>query len=124
MQRPNAQRPQTSTGSSYYNNPSPNKPNVTNQILENQNDNRINTLTDQVSALKSLTININNEVVSQNNMINGMDDSFVGVGDLLGGTIGKIKTMMDQTGGRHMWYLAGFIILVMTFLYWTMKFRY
>lgn len=47
MQRPNAQRPQTSTGSSYYNNPSPNKPNVTNQILENQNDNRINTLTDQ-----------------------------------------------------------------------------
>ena len=131
MQRPNrTNNIQTSTGSSYYSNPpsaasaSPTRPNVTNQILESQNDSRINTLTDQVSALKSLTININQEVLSQNQMLNGMDDTFGSVGDLLGRTIGKIKTMMDQTGGRHMWYLAGFIILVMMFLYWTMKFKY
>ena len=78
----------------------------------------------QVSALKSLTIDINNEVVSQNSLLDDMDSGFGSVGGLLGTTMNRITTMMDSTGGRHMWYLAAFVLFVMFFLYAIMKFKY
>eukprot|EP00518_Triparma_eleuthera_P007249 CAMPEP_0182487026 /NCGR_PEP_ID=MMETSP1319-20130603/47694_1 /TAXON_ID=172717 /ORGANISM="Bolidomonas pacifica, Strain RCC208" /LENGTH=114 /DNA_ID=CAMNT_0024689135 /DNA_START=512 /DNA_END=856 /DNA_ORIENTATION=- len=97
---------------------------ATTSALENQNNDRISSLSSQVSQLKNLTLNINSEVSAQNALLNGMDDDFSGLGGLLGTSVNRIKHMMDRTGGRHMWYMAGFIVLVMTFLYWTMKRKY
>jgi len=77
------------------------------QIMEGQNNERIGALSDQVSALKSLTIDINNEVSEQNRLLNDMDSGFGNIGGLLGSTMNRITTMMDATGSRHMWYLAG-----------------
>jgi hypothetical protein len=53
-----------------------------------------------------------------------MDTSFNNIGGLLGSTMNRITTMMDATGSRHMWYLAGFVIVVMVFLYIMMKMKY
>ncbi|GMH72235.1 hypothetical protein TrRE_jg3327 [Triparma retinervis] len=92
--------------------------------MESQNNERIGALSDQVAALKSLTLDINSEVTEQNRLLNDMDSGFGNIGGLLGSTMNRITTMMDATGSRHMWYLAGFVILVMVFLYTIMKWKY
>jgi len=43
----------------------------------------------QVNLLKSLSIDINSEVKSQNNMLDGMGSSLGSTTDLITGTIGK-----------------------------------
>ncbi|GMI43676.1 hypothetical protein TrCOL_g2930 [Triparma columacea] len=92
--------------------------------MENQNNERIGALSDQVATLKSLTLDINTEVSEQNRLLDGMDTSFNNIGGLLGSTMNRITTMMDATGSRHMWYLAGFVVVVMVFLYIMMKMKY
>mmetsp|Transcript_18312 Transcript_18312/g.38095 ORF Transcript_18312/g.38095 Transcript_18312/m.38095 type:complete len:133 (-) Transcript_18312:45-443(-) len=120
----------TNIASNYYKNngQSSNNANMygqTNQqIMESQNNERIGALSDQVAALKSLTIDINSEVTEQNRLLDDMDSGFGDIGGLLGSTMNRITTMMDATGSRHMWYLAGFVIVVMVFLYSMMKMKY
>ena len=78
-------------------------------------------LGDQVSLLKSLSIEINNEVDAQNSLLAGMGDSFTGVTDLFSSTIGKMGEMMNSGGGNHMYYLIVFVVLIFFGLYFFMK---
>jgi len=89
--------------------------------MEQQNNERIDLLADQVSQLKSLSVAIGDEVSEQNNMLDSMDSGFASTRDLLGSTINRIGTMLGATSSKHMFYLAGFVVFVMIFLYWMMK---
>jgi blocked-early-in-transport protein 1 len=40
---------------------------------------------------------------------------------LLGGTMKRLGTMMEQGGSKHMLYLIGFVVLVFVLLYLTMR---
>ncbi len=90
-------------------------------IMEQQNNDRINELSDQVSRLKGLTLDIGNEVQEQNNLLDGMGDNFGNVGEMLAGSLQRMGVMMERGGAKHMCYLVMFVVFVMVFLYWLVK---
>lgn len=90
-------------------------------IMEQQNNDRINQLSDQVALLKGLTIDIGNEVREQNSLLDQMGDGFASTGDLLAGSLRKIGTMLESGGAKHMCYMVGFIVAVFVLLYMLMK---
>ncbi len=92
-------------------------------ILEQQNNDRIAELSDQVSRLKSLTIDIGNEVREQNSLLDNMGDGFSSTRDLLQGSLRRIGFMLERGGSKHMCYMVGFVVAVMVFLYWVMSYK-
>lgn len=89
-------------------------------ILEQQNNERINELSDQVARLKGLTVDIGNEVRDQNSFLDGMSDGFANTRDLLQDSLMRIGTMLESGGAKHMCYMVAFCVFVMIFLYWLM----
>jgi blocked early in transport 1 len=90
-------------------------------ILEQQNNERVNELSAHVARLKSLTIDIGNEVREQNSLLDNMGDGFQSTRDLLIGSLGRIGTMLQTGGAKHMCYMVSFSVFVMIFLWWLMK---
>jgi blocked-early-in-transport protein 1 len=91
-------------------------------ILESQNNERITMLSDQVSRLKGLTIDIGNEVREQNSLLENMGDGFQNTRDLLGNSLRRIGTMLESGGAKHMCYMVLFAVFVMLFLWWLMSY--
>lgn len=92
-------------------------------ILEQQNNERINELSEHVARLKGLTIDIGDEVRQQNSLLDGMNDGFQNTRDLLQGSLMRIGTMLESGGAKHMCYLVAFSVFVMVFLWWLMKYQ-
>jgi blocked-early-in-transport protein 1 len=92
-------------------------------ILEQQNNERIFELSEQVSRLKGLTIDIGNEVREQNSLLDQMGDGFTNVGDMIQGSLRRIGTMLESGGSKHMCYMVSFVVFVVVFLYWMMTFK-
>jgi blocked early in transport 1 len=90
-------------------------------ILEQQNNERIAMLSDQVSRLKGLTIDIGNEVREQNSLLDNMGDGFQNTRDLLAGSLRRIGTMLEAGGMTHMCYMVAFCVFVMVFLWFLMS---
>jgi blocked early in transport 1 len=92
-------------------------------ILEQQNNERINELSAHVARLKGLTIDIGNEVREQNSLLDNMGDGFQNTRDLLIGSLGRIGTMLESGGAKHMCYMVAFCVFVMVFLWWLMTYK-
>mmetsp|Transcript_15737 Transcript_15737/g.25499 ORF Transcript_15737/g.25499 Transcript_15737/m.25499 type:complete len:142 (-) Transcript_15737:67-492(-) len=92
-------------------------------ILEQQNNERIYELSEQVSRLKGLTIDIGNEVREQNSLLDQMGDGFQSTRDMLQGSLARIGVMLDTSSGKHMCYMVLFVVFVVVFLYWMMTFK-
>lgn len=92
-------------------------------ILEQQNNERIYELSEQVSRLKGLTIDIGNEVREQNSFLDSMGDGFENTRDMLQGSLLRIGTMLESGGAKHMCYMVGFVVFVVVFLYWMMSYK-
>jgi blocked-early-in-transport protein 1 len=92
-------------------------------ILETQNNERIYELSEQVARLKGLTLDIGNEVREQNSLLDTMGEGFQSTRDMLQGSLGKIGTMLQSGGAKHMCYMVGFVVFVMIFLYWMMTYK-
>mmetsp|Transcript_1845 Transcript_1845/g.1756 ORF Transcript_1845/g.1756 Transcript_1845/m.1756 type:complete len:147 (-) Transcript_1845:270-710(-) len=92
-------------------------------IMEEQNNDRIDELSEQVARLKGLTINIGNEVREQNSFLDNMQDGFANTGDLLAGSLRRIGSMLESGGAKHMCYMVAFVVFVMIFLYWIMTYK-
>jgi blocked early in transport 1 len=80
-------------------------------------------LSEQVSRLKGLTIDIGNEVREQNSLLDTMGDGFSNTRDLLQGSLLRITTMLGAGGTKHMCYLVAFCVFVMVFLWWLMSYK-
>eukprot|EP00529_Nitzschia_sp_RCC80_P037411 CAMPEP_0113456926 /NCGR_PEP_ID=MMETSP0014_2-20120614/9141_1 /TAXON_ID=2857 /ORGANISM="Nitzschia sp." /LENGTH=155 /DNA_ID=CAMNT_0000348399 /DNA_START=182 /DNA_END=649 /DNA_ORIENTATION=+ /assembly_acc=CAM_ASM_000159 len=92
-------------------------------ILEQQNNERIYELSEQVSRLKGLTLDINKEVREQNNFLDQMEAGFENAGDMIKDSLGRIGIMLDSTSGKHMCYMVMFAVFVVIFLYWMMTYK-
>jgi blocked-early-in-transport protein 1 len=92
-------------------------------ILESQNNERIDQLSESVARLKGLTIDIGNEVREQNSLLDHMGDGFTNTADLLQGSLRRIGTMLESGGAKHMCYMVLFCVAVMIFLYFLMSFK-
>jgi blocked-early-in-transport protein 1 len=51
-------------------------------------------------------------VVEQNKYLDGMGLDFDRADGLIGGTLKKIGTMMEQGGSKHMCYLIAFVVFI------------
>ena len=88
--------------------------------MEQENDVKWAELGDQVSLLRSLSMDINNEVKSQNNLLDQMGSGFGKASEMFSTTLTKMGEMINSPGGQHMYYLIGFVVFFFLLLYFTM----
>ena len=93
------------------------------EIIERENDQLLNNLSGKVAALKSLTIDIGNEVKEQNKYLNGMDDDFNFGEGLLGSTMKRLQVMAAKSNKRFTLYLVLFSFAVFLLIYYIVKWR-
>ncbi|CAG9803793.1 unnamed protein product [Chironomus riparius] len=90
--------------------------------LESENDRLAEELKGKISSLKSLTIDIGNEVRYQDKILNDMDDDMSRTGSFMGNTIGKVLRL-SKRGKGYTCYMLLFALLVFFILYIYIKFR-
>jgi blocked-early-in-transport protein 1 len=90
---------------------------------ERQNDGQVNLLAERVSALKSITLQIGNEVQDQNRFLGGMTQDFDRTRGLLSSTMGRLQRMMATQDSRYTCYMMFFVVFVIMVLYWLISWR-
>jgi blocked-early-in-transport protein 1 len=94
---------------------------ATRSLMEQQNDLRWMELGERVDMLKSLSVDINQEVKEQNSLLDAMGTSFSDVSSLFTSTIGKLGNMLGASSSQHMCYLVFFVVFVFLLLYMMMR---
>eukprot|EP00730_Choanoeca_flexa_P012152 TRINITY_DN3426_c0_g1_i1.p1 TRINITY_DN3426_c0_g1~~TRINITY_DN3426_c0_g1_i1.p1 ORF type:complete len:111 (+),score=9.51 TRINITY_DN3426_c0_g1_i1:83-415(+) len=89
-------------------------------MLEQENERQVDSLHSKVSMLKELTIDIGDEVRSQNSLLGDMDGSFDDTDSLLGISMRKVNKLASGSSGRLMCYLIGFAVTVFLFIWYLM----
>mmetsp|Transcript_99271 Transcript_99271/g.241435 ORF Transcript_99271/g.241435 Transcript_99271/m.241435 type:complete len:161 (-) Transcript_99271:161-643(-) len=87
------------------------------EMMERQNDAQIDDLEAKVSTLKDITKAIGKETKDSNTLLGFMGTDFDKAGTLLKGTMGHLKTMMQQKNGKHMCYMVAFVLLLFFLMY-------
>mmetsp|Transcript_15187 Transcript_15187/g.26030 ORF Transcript_15187/g.26030 Transcript_15187/m.26030 type:complete len:130 (+) Transcript_15187:66-455(+) len=90
-------------------------------LLEQENERHVSDLQSKIGLLKSLTIDIGNEVRDQNRMLDNMDNEFGSAENLLKGTMQRLNKMIKSKSGRHMCYLMLFVVFVVVLVYFMTK---
>ncbi|XP_036216490.1 BET1 homolog [Bactrocera oleae] len=91
--------------------------------LEEENERAAEELKHKIGALKSLTIDIGNEVRYQDKLLRGIDDDMDRTGGFLGNTMARVVRLGKHSGGRHMCYMFLFILFVFLILYVVIKIK-
>ncbi|XP_067938337.1 BET1 homolog [Watersipora subatra] len=91
--------------------------------IEDENSRAENELADKVTRLKSLTIDIGDEVRYQNKMLNGIDDDFDRGSGFLGSSMKRLTGIMNSGSNWHLCYLLLFCLCVFFVLWLFLKFR-
>mmetsp|Transcript_7581 Transcript_7581/g.12235 ORF Transcript_7581/g.12235 Transcript_7581/m.12235 type:complete len:138 (-) Transcript_7581:1460-1873(-) len=95
----------------------------TRALYEEENNRQTAVLGDQVSRLKELSLQINGEVNTQNDLLSGMSSDFSGTGQLMSNTLKKLQHMIDTGGSKHMCYLILFVVGLFFFVYFIVARR-
>ncbi|KDO34601.1 hypothetical protein SPRG_00664 [Saprolegnia parasitica CBS 223.65] len=85
----------------------------TQRLMEDQNDEKIDQLSIQIGTLKD-----------DNRFLGDMDRAFSNTESLMGGTLKKLGTMMEQGGPKHMCMLITFVVVVFVLMYLLMTGKY
>ncbi|KAE8596245.1 hypothetical protein XENTR_v10016029 [Xenopus tropicalis] len=92
-------------------------------VYEEENERMTENLKMKASALKSLTIDIGNEVKYHNKMLGEMDSDFDSTGGLLGATMGRLKILSRGSQAKLLCYMMLFALFVFFVIYWFIKLR-
>ncbi|XP_068707893.1 BET1 homolog [Montipora foliosa] len=92
-------------------------------MLEEENERMVDHLSSKVQALKSLTIDIGQEVRYQNKMLGEMDTDFDAGGSLLSSTMGRLTALTKKGHHRVMLYLFLFCLFVFFVAWYIIKRR-
>mmetsp|Transcript_83524 Transcript_83524/g.259454 ORF Transcript_83524/g.259454 Transcript_83524/m.259454 type:complete len:161 (+) Transcript_83524:94-576(+) len=90
---------------------------TTREMMERQNDAQIEDLEAKVSTLRDITKAIGKETKDSNTLLETMGIDFDKAGTLLKGTMGHLKTMMQQKSGKHMCYMVAFVLVLFFMMY-------
>ncbi|OQR92155.1 hypothetical protein THRCLA_22409 [Thraustotheca clavata] len=96
----------------------------TQRLMEDQNDEKIDQLSIQIGTLKDLTRTINNQVNEDNKYLGDMGRDFENTESLMGGTLKKMGTMLEQGSAKHMCILIAFVVIVFVLMYLLMTGKY
>ncbi|XP_014249331.1 BET1 homolog isoform X2 [Cimex lectularius] len=91
--------------------------------LEEENDAMTENLKDKIGALKSLSIDIADEVKYQDKLLRDMDEDFDRTGGFLGNTINRVLRLSKGSHNYYILYLFLFSFFVFFILYIALKFR-
>ena len=87
------------------------------RLLEEQNNEKTSDLADAISRLKHLSIDVNQEVVSQNHLLGTMDGQMGSSASLLDDTLTKLGGLLNTGESKHMLYLIIFVVGTFVVLY-------
>eukprot|EP00996_Jenningsia_fusiforme_P006195 NODE_7431_length_476_cov_71.552693_g6987_i0.p1 GENE.NODE_7431_length_476_cov_71.552693_g6987_i0~~NODE_7431_length_476_cov_71.552693_g6987_i0.p1 ORF type:complete len:127 (+),score=23.31 NODE_7431_length_476_cov_71.552693_g6987_i0:88-468(+) len=88
---------------------------------EKENDDELELLGQQVSAVRHVAIEINEEVHRHNLLLSNMGNQFDAASSSLKGTMGRMQAMMQHGGSKHICVLILFVFCVFLALYWLMR---
>ena len=88
------------------------------ELFLRDHDNQLGALGGKISALKSLTIDINDEVRNQNRLLDEMDTDFSTAGGMLAGTMNKLTELMGMKSSKHMCMLVVFVVFILVVIYY------
>ncbi|XP_067118392.1 BET1 homolog [Centruroides vittatus] len=94
-----------------------------NNAIEEQNEQLVDGLKHKISTLKSLSIDIGQEVRTQNKLLGDMDNDFDSTGGFLSSTVGRVLKLSKAGHNRYILYLILFSFFVFFMIYLIMKFR-
>ncbi|XP_059171265.1 BET1 homolog [Physella acuta] len=95
----------------------------TTQMLEEENEQLENELKGKVKALKSLTIDIGNEVREQNKWLSQVDEDLESSGGLLSKTMGRLKSITNAGHWKIWLYVLLFAFFVFFMCWVIVRFR-
>lgn len=90
---------------------------------EIENDHLVNGLRSKVTVLKSLTLDMGEEIKSQNVLLRDMDNEFDSTWGMLSSAMGRVKRLALAGHNRFIWYLLLFSLFVFLFIYMIIRFR-
>ncbi|XP_062504681.1 BET1 homolog [Corticium candelabrum] len=93
----------------------------TEEFLEDENEKLVQEMTHKVSALKTLTIDIGDEVRGQNRMLKGMHGDFDKTEGLLSGTMRRVKEMGRWSHQSWMCYMILFVVAIFFVTYYLIR---
>ncbi|XP_057669370.1 BET1 homolog [Diorhabda carinulata] len=91
--------------------------------IEDENDRVTSELQEKIGVLKSLSIDIGNEVKYQDKLLRDIDDDMDRTGGFLGTTMSKVLKLSKGSHNYYILYLFVFSIIVFFILYLVLKFR-
>lgn len=95
----------------------------TEEQLERENEDELESLRDKVATIKSVALDIQDEVRTHNKLLDKMGDQFTTASSSLKSTMGRLNNMMQTGGSKHMCMLTLFVFGVFLGLYWLLKTR-
>ncbi|CAG2182263.1 unnamed protein product [Oppiella nova] len=91
--------------------------------METENNQMIDGLRNKVGALKSLTLDMGEEIKDQNLFLKDMDNTFDSSWGLLSSSVNRVKRIATSGQNRHILYLFLFAFFVFFIIYVIMKLR-
>lgn len=91
--------------------------------LEEENQRLTEELRGKIGALKSLSIDIGQEVRYQDKLLRGIDDDMERTGGFLGNTMKRVVRLGKMGHHKYMFYMFLFVLFVFLLLYVVVKFR-
>jgi len=99
------------------------RPSTSHDVLEEENERMAEELKGKIGALKSLTIDIGNEVKYQDKLLRGIDDDMDRTGGFLSNTMARVVRLGKSGHQKYMCYMFLFALFVFLLLYLVLKFR-
>jgi len=94
-----------------------------NNEIEQENERVAQELSEKIGVLKSLSIDIGNEVQFQHKLLRDVDDDMDRTGGFLGKTMARVVKLSRGSHNYIILYLFVFAIIVFFILYLVLKFR-
>lgn len=98
-------------------------PSGSNDLIEDENQRMAEELQGKVGALRSLTIDIGNEVRYQDKLLRGIDDDMDRTGGFLSNTMNRVVRLGRNGHQKYMLYMFLFALFVFVLLYFVIKLR-
>ncbi|CAL7936590.1 unnamed protein product [Xylocopa violacea] len=97
-------------------------PTTSHDGLEDENERMTDHLKDKIHALKSLSIDIGNEVQYQEKMLRGMDEDFERTSGSLTASVSRVLRLSKGSHTYYILYLMLFSVAIFFILWVTVKF--
>ncbi|XP_058463378.1 BET1 homolog [Malaya genurostris] len=97
--------------------------NQNHDALEEENERMADELKGKIGALKSLTIDIGNEVRYQDKLLRGIDEDMDRTGGFMSNTITRVVRLGKGGHRSYMCYMFLFVMFVFFVLFLMLKFR-